>query len=252
MKKYINIICLAGSITMTINSFGQDAGKIINRQDQSWVSINTFARVSDHWGFVADYHERRNNFFKDPGFHFGRIGVTYWVNDHLTITAGYANLLLAPATKGWKTFSDENRMYEQAQWVSKIGKVSMLQRIRNEQRWVQKIANDKVTGDNKFTDRIRFLVYFTVPVFKKPYYPSLALADELCIQFGKEVVYNTFDQNRIFFGVKQKLSKSLSFDLGYMFVLQQKTSGNVYDANRTFRWFFYYMPDFRKKPHTGK
>src|SRR4051812_36489924 len=128
MKKYSNILCLAGAITMTISSFGQD-GKIMNRQDQSWVSINTFARVSDHWGIVADYHERRNHFFKDPGFHFGRIGIAYRVNDHLTITAGYANLLLAPTVPGWKTFSDENRVYEQVQWVSKTGNISVLQRI---------------------------------------------------------------------------------------------------------------------------
>jgi hypothetical protein len=87
----------------------------------------------------------------------------------------------------------------------------------------------------------------TIPVFKNPHYPALVLSDELCIQFGKEVVYNTFDQNRAFIGIKQIVSKSLSFDLGYMALFQEKASGYQYDKNHTFRWFWYYTPDFRKK-----
>jgi hypothetical protein len=122
-----------------------------------------------------------------------------------------------------------------------------LQRLRNEQRWQQKIANDKATGQNKFTDRVRYLLSFTIPFSKNTKYPSLVMADELCVQFGKEVVYNTFDQDRVFIGIKQKLAKDLSFDLGYMFLKQQKSSGYQYDVNNTFRWFFYYTPDFRKK-----
>ena len=73
------------------------------------------------------------------------------------------------------------------------------------------------------------------------------LSDELAIQFGKEVVYNTFEQNRVFFGIRQNITKTLSYDMGYMQVLQQKASGYQYDKNNTFRLFFYYMPDLRKK-----
>jgi hypothetical protein len=88
-------------------------------------------------------------------------------------------------------------------------------------------------------------------VSKNDKLPSLALADELCIQFGKEVIYNTFEQNRVFIGVKQKVTPKLHFDVGYMLVKQQKASGYQYDINNTFRWFFYYTPDFRKKTATA-
>jgi hypothetical protein len=252
MKKYMCGLFLITPTIMAFGCFGQEAGKMINRQSQAWVSINSVVRLTNKWGFVTDVHERRNHFFADPGFHFVRGGINYWVNDNLTVTAGYAHLWLAPTIRGWKTFADENRLYEQVQLVTKIGRLSMLQRVRNEQRWQEKIINDKATGDNKFTDRVRYLLYFTIPVFKNPKYPSLAVADELCIQFGKEIVYNTFDQNRAYLGIKQRLSKSLSFDLGYMLCLQQKATGNAYDENHTFRCFFYYMPDFRKTSHTIK
>lgn len=70
--------------------------------------------------------------------------------------------------------------------------------------------------------------------------PQLVLADELLVQFGKDVVFNTFDQNRIFIGIKQKINNSLSFDTGYMSVFQQKSNGINYIQSNTFRLFFYY------------
>ena len=106
---------------------------------------------------------------------------------------------------------------------------------------------DKFSGDNKFTDRFRYLLSLTIPVTKQKGIPAFMVSDELCVQFGKEVVYNTFDQNRIFVGIKENISASLSFDLGYMYLVQEKASGYQYDHNRTFRWFFYYNPDFRKR-----
>ena len=250
MKKCVYILWLFIFLMTASISFAQV--KEVKKQDQSWFSINSTVRLSDKWGFVADLHERRNNFLKDASFHFIRFGVNYWLKDNITLTAGYGHMWVAPSKSDWKTISNENRVYQQVQMTSKIGKVSLFQRLRNEQRWQQKIADDKLTGQNKFTDRVRYLVSFTIPVVKNPKYPALVVADELCVQFGKEIVYNTFDQNRIFVGVKQKVTKDLSFDLGYMRLKQQKASGYQYDLDNTFRWFFYYTPDFRKKHLAAK
>jgi hypothetical protein len=79
--------------------------------------------------------------------------------------------------------------------------------------------------------------------------PSLVVADEILIHFGKEVVYNTFDQNRFFIGIKQNVSPKLSFDFGYMNVYQQKYSGYQYDSNHTLRLFFYYNNSFKNLTH---
>jgi hypothetical protein len=138
-------------------------------------------------------------------------------------------------------------MYIQIQSISKLDKISLLQRLRNENRWQQKMVNDSFSGNYKITDRIRYLLSVTIPVFKNKKYPSLVVSDELAIQFGKEVVYNTFEQNRMFFGIRQNISKNLSYDLGYMQVMQQKATGYQYDKNNTFRLFFYFTPDLRKK-----
>lgn len=239
---FLSIIVLC----LFFNSNAQVKTRVVNNQTQSWISLNTTERFTSKWGIVADIHYRANQIFVNPNFYFVRAGVNYWLKDNITFTLGYAHMWLAPTTIGWHTFSNENRIYEQAQIVSKIGNVTMLHRIRNEQRWQEKIATDTSTHTNKFTDRIRCLASFTIPIVKNPHFPSLVLSDEMSLQTGKEVVYNVFDQNRLFLGIKENISKRFSFDLGYMLVNQEKADGYHYDQNHTFRLFFYYQPDLRK------
>jgi hypothetical protein len=214
--------------------------KSVRHQVQTWVSINSTFRLEEHWGLMADFHIRRNNFVADPNFYFARIGPNYWIKENMSASIGYAHLWLAPPQEGLKTWSNEHRIYQQFLWSSRLGKVSMLQRVRNEQRWQQKISNDVRTGDWRFTNRFRYLLSFTIPLSANPKKPSLVVADEILLQAGKEIVYNPFDQNRIFVGIRQTLSHGFSYDFGYMNVYQQKSSGYEYDMNHTIRLFFYY------------
>jgi len=222
----------------------------VNHQTQTWFSVNTTAHLNDRWSILADAHMRRNQFVAQNGFEFLRAGIQYSVDKNLSFAMGYAHMWVHPSTPGWKTVSNENRIYQQAILLSKFHKVSIMQRFRNEQRWQQKISADKFTGKNRFTDRFRYLLSFTIPVFKNNKLPALSISDEIAMQAGKEVLYNTFDQNRIFAGIRQKVTKDLSFDAGYMIVYQQKYSGIQYDLNNTYRLFFYYTPSLNKK-HKG-
>lgn len=228
--------------------FGQGiAKKEVNQQVHTWVSLNTVTKFSEHWGIAADAHIRENGFFESNNFYFLRGGISYMPNAAVSLTAGYAHMWLAPTKEGWDTYADENRIYQQAQLVTKVGKVSVLQRLRNEQRWQEKIVNDEPTGKNRFTNRVRYLASFTIPIFSDKKMPSLVLSDELLIHFGKEIVYNTFDQNRLFIGIKQNISPKLSYDFGYMNVYQQKYLGNQYDMNHTIRLFFYLNSSIKHK-----
>jgi hypothetical protein len=219
--------------------------KEVDHNAQVWVSLNTTTRLSDSWGVVADVHVRRDDFLEEPSFYFGRFAAHRWLTEKLTATAGYAHMWLPPAQEGWQAWSNENRLYEQLQYASKAGRVSVLQRVRSEQRWKQVVEDDVATGESTFSNRVRYLLSLTLPVAGGARPLALVLSDEILLQFGSSVVLNTFDQNRLFAGVKLGLSRAWSFDLGYMQVFQQKASGYQYDLNHTLRWFFYWTPDRR-------
>jgi len=218
--------------------------KEVNEQFQTWVSLNTVTKFSEHWGVAADVHLRTNDFFYDNNFFFLRGGIAYIPNSKFSFTGGYAHMWLAPKNPTWSAFSDENRIYQQVQMNTKSGKVGIVQRLRNEQRWQEIIVNDVETGKNKFSNRVRYLISTNIPIFKKKSAPLLVISDELLLQFGNEIVYNTFDQNRFFVGIKQAINPKLSFDFGYMNVYQQKSNGYQYDMNHTLRLFLYLNSSF--------
>ncbi len=247
-KRFYNLLAtLLLLLSACFSTKAQQQKAEINKQDMVWLSVNTVFRFTDRWGAVADFHIRRTNFLADPSFYFLRFGAQYWLRSDLTLTLGYAHLWLAPTRTGYTTYADENRIYQQLQYNSKIGSVSMTQRLRNEQRWREVLVNDQSTNTFLLSDRIRYLLSVTIPIWKDERIPSLVMADEICMQFGEGIIYNVMDQNRTFLGIRQKLSKSWSFDLGYMLVIQQKATGYQYDFNNTFRWFFYATIDTRHK-----
>jgi hypothetical protein len=189
---------------------------------------------------IADFHNRTGFAFQDPRFYFLRFGTNYWIQEKMTAAVGYGHTWFSPSRSNWNTWANEHRIYEQFVFGSGNSKTQITQRLRNEQRWIQKIENDQRTGDTKFVNRVRYLLSANFHIFKKPELPTLVVADEILLNFGKDIVYNTMDQNRLFIGIKQNLNHHLSFDFGYMNVYQQRSSGYQYDMNHTIRLFFYY------------
>lgn len=218
---------------------------------QFWTSINSTTRLSNRWGVMGDFHIRRSEFIQNPNFYFLRLGAVYWGSDQLTLAGGIAHLWLANNFEGQYEFAGEKRIYQQVQWREKLNNFSFLFRIRNEQRWHEVLDENAKVDRVRFSNRVRFLFSTSYKLFKNDNLPKLVLADEMHIHFGKEIIYNTFDQNRLFLGLNQRINKTLSFDLGYMMVYQQKYSGFQYDLNHTIRWFFYYTPDLRKNKKEG-
>jgi hypothetical protein len=233
-------------ISLVLSTSAQTTRQV-SHQTQAWFSVNTTAHVNSKWAFLFDAHIRCNQFLDQNNFKLLRAGILHNIDNTISVAGGYAHEWLYPSTQGWHTISNENRIYQQVLLLSKLDKIGFIQRIRNEQRWQQKITNDKFTGSYKFTDRVRYLLSMNIPVFKNNSLPELNISDEILLQTGKEVVNNTFDQNRIFIGIKQKISKALSFDTGYMYIYQQKSTGYQYEQDNTFRLFFYYTPVLSKK-----
>lgn len=155
---------------------------------------------------------------------------------------------LASAQPGKTIYLDEDRVYQQISYNSGIRKLSVLHRFRNEQRWRETVQGGGLPTTTAFSDRLRYLISLTHPLYPDPKWPQACLANEVLLQFGKTIVNNPFDQLRLFAGIRQTLGKGWSYDLGYMMVYQQKATGNQYDRNHTLRLFFYYTMNKKGKP----
>ena len=242
-KRFLILLLLLGGASAL---FGQE--RVVYEQPQFWTSVNGTMRFSQRFGLITDFHLRRNNFLRDPNFYFIRLGGAYWIDDQFSLAGGIAALWLATDTQVGTKFALERSTYQQALWRADKQWLTFLQRIRVEQRWHQVLDPTNGSVDRvRFSHRFRFLMSAAFDVFPNPKAPRPTISNEILFHVGKEIVYNTFDQNRLFLGFNQKLGKGWSVDYGYMMVYQQRYSGFEYDLNHTLRLFFYFSPDFRKK-----
>ncbi len=237
-----------GFTVLCSNLLAQAPSKIINHQTQTWLGYIQNIRVNNKWGIAADVHYRTNEIMGSTNFFIIRGGVNYFVNNQLSLGLAYGRMWVAPTVKGFHTYAKENRIISQVQFTSEPYKgVKLTQRLRDEFRWQENIAKDTSLGSYRFSQRFRYQLSAIIPFSSKKNIPSLSVADELSVQFGKEIVNNTFDQNRFFIGLRETLFPRMNVELGYMLLYQQKASGYQYDENNTLRLFVTYSPDLRKK-----
>lgn len=216
------------------------SGKLINHNANTWTGLITTHRFSDNWGATADFIIRRDNFIKAPGFYFIRLGGGYWFNDNISLTAAYGNLWLYRPQLSHKNFTLEYRFDQQLVVASSLWRFGVTQRFRTESRWREVINGDMMTIGRTFSERIRYLYTFRLPISKKSSVPQLVFSNEILLQFGKQIVNNPLDQIRLFIGIRHSLGKGIAYDFGYFPIYQQTAAGNVYNLNHTLRLLLYF------------
>lgn len=247
MKPLIIFVCLFTSLQVV---FAQNTKEIIDRE-QFWVGYFNQTKLTNKFGIWVDGHLRRtDNFFDKWALGIARLGLTYYINDHVKLTAGYAYVNHFP-TDGHKNISQpEHRPWQQIQWHMNSKKIKIMQWLRSEQRFRQKIKSDDALGEGyNFNHRLRYNFAMFVALGKKNFDPQsifFILNNEIHVNLGKEITYNYFDQNRLFAGLGYQISSHTHFQLGYMNVFQQLASGNKFYNTHTIRAFLFHNVDLRK------
>jgi hypothetical protein len=180
-----------------------------------------------------------------------RVGLTYYVTDNTKLTAGYAYLNHFPADNHANISQPEHRIWQQVQWHNKYPRLRLMQWIRLEERFRHKIASDNALANGyNYNWKLRYNFFFSIPLHKKAFAPntlSLVLNDELHVNFGKEIVYNYFDQNRFFAGFSYHTNAQNNFQIGYLNLFQQLAAGYMYKNIHAIRVGYYHNLDLRKK-----
>jgi Protein of unknown function (DUF2490) len=231
-------------------ALGQNT-KTTQQVEQTWTGYFNQTRLSDKWGFWTDIHFRtKEEWVQDAGQFIFRVGGTYYLNDKTKLTAGYAFINHFPAESHQNISQPEHRPWQQVQWHANSSRFKLMQWVRLEERFRRKIeSNDALADGYNFNWRVRYNIMMQFPLGKKPFAPgSLALAvnDEAMINFGKEITYNYFDQNRFFVGFHLYTSTHNWLQFGYMNLFQQLAAGNKYRTIHAARIFYFQNLDLRK------
>jgi hypothetical protein len=243
------LCCLFVFIFFSRNNFAQ---KQTEHVQQVWVAYANQTRFSDHWGLWADFHLRtKEAFLTDLSQAIARLGLTYYVNDKVKLTAGYAYVNIFPAEGHTNVSQPEHRPWQQVQWHTNSKKMKIMQWLRLEERYRHKIkSNDELADGYNFNYRVRYNYLMMFPLGKRAFQKnavSAVINNELHINFGKEVILNTFDQNRFFAGFAYHVNENDNIQFGYMNLYQQMAAGNKYRMIHVPRIYYFHNIDLRKK-----
>jgi hypothetical protein len=199
-------------------------------------------KVSDKWGVHLEAQLRRNEIITKSQQLLLRTGINYHFNNQAFATIGYGYIesypygeFAAPATY------PESRIWEQVQIKSQVGISEFVSRFRLEQRFSQlPVVTDPQleprAGPSVYTNRFRLFSRFSVPFKGKSIQDNSLYAtvyDEFFINFGKNVSYNIFDQNRAYAAVGYQLPKLGRLEVGYLNQLVFKGNGIQVENNHT-------------------
>jgi len=242
----LSILCTI--FTLSVSSLL--AQKTVATDEQAWFAVLNQTRISKKWGFWFDAHLRlKDNYAGHLSQSILRFGPTYFLTDDVRLTAGYAYVHTFPGPGDANIGLSEHRLWQQVQWFTRGPKARLMQRVRLEERYRRKTMNDNELGEGyNFNWRIRYNFALFLPITKKRFEPGgllFLVNDEMFINFGKNIVYNHFDQNRFFVGLVYQINKHAQLHGGYMNLYQQLPSGNQFRNQHTVRVFYFHNFDLR-------
>ena len=220
-----------GFLAISINCHAQ---KIVNRSNQQWLQYYTQIKLSEKLLLMSDIGFRTKGDIQDWSQITSRTGVAYPIGKNLQ---GVSGIACFTAFNDSKTSIIEIRPYQEINSTIKFKSLTLQNRFRIEARSFQNKTN--AANPTSFNFRLRYRLYFTLPFIKlsskNPDFKLLLnFGNELFINLGKEIIYNTFDNNRILIGPALQINKQLNIGLTYCYQFGQRSSASTYESSNIF------------------
>ena len=249
---YSKLFLLIGIFYATFADSQTQIVKTINHVNQIWFGYFNQIRLHEKWGIWTDLQLRtKEDFINNFSQSIIRIGGTYYFTERTRLTGGYAYVANYPGDNHANVTQPEHRLWQLIQWQTRFPKVQLNQAIRIEERFKHKIGNNELLAEGyDYFWKVRYSFLVNLPLNKKAFRAntfSLVASDEVHLNFGKEIVYNYFDQNRFFIGIGYYTGAANIIQFGYMNQFQQLSAGNSFKNTDIIRVLYFHNIDLRKR-----
>lgn len=225
VKYTFKTLVVFSSIVVSRHSSAQN----ITTQSLVWFNYTIHKNFSKNYFLVTEFSERIfSNPIKQHQFlirtHFHRN-----INSFMDFAPGFTYFLQSPHDPDSKSklVVPEIRPHLEINAKHHATNMNLHIRYRAEYRMFKKVENDKIVEgfNTNFRFRIMTGLDYVIYRLKNDKNLKIKLQDEIHFNAGKSIVYNVFDQNRIYMGLGLDLSKTTSFEAGYLNWYQQRPSG---------------------------
>ena len=212
MKK---ILLLAAVLLM---AFGKLYAQT-QHQNTGWFLFLNNTKFNEKWGLQFDLQIRSADDWGHVRNTLVRPALQYFINKNSNVALGYLWQTTQVKQSGTDDYIslNEHRIFEQYIYNHKISSVFASHRLRVEQRFIERIANEDL-----FSQRFRYFFRLiqplqkTQPTFTKGAFVALQNEIFLNLQNKKELNNSVFDQNRAYLALGYRFSKKMDIEAGYM------------------------------------
>lgn len=223
------------SFILALISLNIMAQKQIKHQRLQWSQIRFITSIdsASKWKYDLNVQDRRYIFPNRRHQLFIKNSVSYSPNKFWNTTLGLLYFEITQPQNPFEqdyslqmpeirpTFSIANKSF--------FSKFKYTQRVMAEYRFIRKFdTNFNLIDEWRHFLRLRWRNALSTKITNFKAGTSLTIFNEIMFNFGKEITYNAFDQNRIGFTFKQKWNKKLSTIAGFFNWYQQTGAGDVY------------------------
>jgi hypothetical protein len=227
--------------------------KNISHWQQVWLRYFNQVRINTNkWSFLLNFHfKTRDDFVKGLSQYIVEGGLNYQLSNASRISVVQAYAANYP-DNGKGIPQPEYRPWQQYQLTARYGKNNMVQSFRLEERFRRRRGlNDSTLAEGyNFNFRLRYNLLYEVPLGKEnPNRFSFIINNEVYLNFGKQIVYNYFDQNNFGLTFKYQLNPDNNFQFGYMHLFQQLSTANHYKRADVVRITYIHNTTLHKEVH---
>jgi hypothetical protein len=246
--KTIRIICL---LLVCFASKAQTK-KNVAHQSLLWTRYYNQLTLNNKWSLHTEFDNRiftNTNPIKE-NLHVLRLQGRYKINANIELGGGFA--YFAVTTQDPEVSFDfripEYRGQQDITWKQDFGNFTLNQRFQIEERYIRNANKEGLLSGTTFFWRFRYRLQGEYSCWKKEnQYLKAIVHDELMINSGKNVVKNTFDQNRIYAALQYGVNKNIALELGYLKSFQQRASGVDYYDRDNIRFTVFHKINLYKK-----
>ncbi|TGE29432.1 DUF2490 domain-containing protein [Hymenobacter metallicola] len=225
------------------------ATRVADHNRIGWFVYEGDHPLSNRWTLHTEYQWRRTHFITRPQQQLARLGAAYQLRPRLSVAGGYTNLITHPygdfPTADTGVPFPEHRLYQDVQLSDTVGRTTLEQRLRLEQRWQGQLAEGRGRRVQswEYQNRIRYQLSVVLPL-QGPRLETgewyLTGFDEVFLSFGK-YASKVFNQNRLAGGLGYQVQDNFRLEAVYLNQITQHAEDEpvsglpVFEFNHGFR-----------------
>lgn len=221
------------AIVILLSPVASDAQRTTQHANMFWMGYYNTVQLGNKLSIASDMQLRTKDWANKWSQLLVRSGLAYSFNNNFSITGGLAFFKNAQYADKELLLKNEWRPWQELFYQFALHKINLVQRLRTEERFLQKVVNNKKINSYQYIFHFRYKFEWQFPLNENNI--MLLIGNEIMVNPGYINTKLFFDQNRTSSGINFKLNSVTNLQCQYIKIFQWHSNTSVPEDQNVFR-----------------